>query len=113
MNWNNIGRHRDKVAWMTVKKTKAELRPNRLMHRAYDKIVEMEKAYAEAKGVTAKKFIKNMKEKAVEVEAAVTAAEKVAMGHACNEHWHWEEFAIDRYTSVRTEATLHYIEMNT
>ena len=73
--------------WLAVAKTREELRPNRLCHRAAQLITDLETVVQERKGAVTK-----------DMRAKIVKVNDVPMGYSCSGRWVWTGPAKLRYT---------------
>ena len=88
----------DRHVWLDVKKSRAELRPARIVHRVTEAVEEMESSQPSPQKV----------EKKLNGKTVVVGTEKV--GHVRNGSWQWLAFARARYTPEQLEVAKSYAE---
>jgi hypothetical protein len=89
-----------RTVWLDAKKTRSELRPNRMTHRIHEMLEQFEAEQDEIKIV-----VKNLNTKDVKTGGAL-------MGFCRANAWQWTKAARDRYTPEQREFAGSYAEQS-
>jgi chaperonin cofactor prefoldin len=91
-----------RCVWLDAKKTRSEMRPNRMTHRIHECLEQFEAEYSENHAV-GKAVTKNLNMKNVQTGG-------ILMGFCKAGAWHWTKAAKERYTEDQIELAKSYAE---